>query len=592
MLWLFGWRYFSHYIPAFYPRIIYYLCLVLVNLFVLLRPTLVQAQAVQLEAIVSPQTISLNQSTTLKITLSGETQLGKIQPPQLTSGNSSLWRDLSVSYLGSSNQYRLVNGQVSVPMTWSYALKPKKAGTFTIPPISINYDGQTLRTEKWLLKVVSGSSAQAKPDTYENPFYGGTQRVEATIDNPLPFVNQQITYTFRYLYTARLPNFDSPKYILPPLPRFWKKQLKSGPSQIETIDGKRFRVEEIKVALFPMTAGRLTIEPAKFRFPASFDLTGQQSSQTLITDSVSLEIRSLPETDQPINFNGVVGRYQISATIDKSEVTVDDAVVLTVVISGFGNIETLPDLQLPVTETLTLYDPKIQDTVEVRQGKIYGQRTYEYVVIPTKPGTTTIPSISYPYFDPETVQYRVTSTWATALTVHPKVNSSVDVSSPTDGSTPSQISNRQDSTSSGSKYLVYRVLVWVFVLLTLGGSGYVGIRKIRQRQVVRRQKQRTVEPFQNAVRTIESAKSFGDLAMGIYGYVGAIYAKPALGLNPEAVQKHLTGISVLPSLIDRLVEILRLCDQEQFAPTSNQTAQWQIQLEVQQILEKINHELT
>ena len=148
-----------------------------------------------------------------------------------------------------------------------------------------------------------------------------------------------------------------------------------------------------------MTAGRLTIEPAKFRFPASFDLTGQQSSQTLITDSVSLEIRSLPETDQPINFNGVVGRYQISATIDKSEVTVDDAVVLTVVISGFGNIETLPDLQLPVTETLTLYDPKIQDTVEVRQGKIYGQRTYEYVVIPTKPGTTTIPSISYPYFD-------------------------------------------------------------------------------------------------------------------------------------------------------------------------------------------------
>ncbi|MAE17411.1 hypothetical protein CMK12_00455, partial [Candidatus Poribacteria bacterium] len=166
MLWLFGWRYFSHYIPAFYPRIIYYLCLVLVNLFVLLRPTLVQAQAVQLEATVSPQTISLNQSTTLKITLSGETQLGKIQPPQLTSGNSSLWRDLSVSYLGSSNQYRLVNGQVSVPMTWSYALKPKKAGTFTIPPISINYDGQTLRTEKWLLKVVSGSSAQIKPDTY------------------------------------------------------------------------------------------------------------------------------------------------------------------------------------------------------------------------------------------------------------------------------------------------------------------------------------------------------------------------------------------------------------------------------------------
>ena len=132
----------------------------------------------------------------------------------------------------------------------------------------------------------------------------------------------------------------------------------------------------------------------------------------------------------------------------------------------------------------------------------------------------------------------------------------------------------------------------IFLLLTLGGSGYVGIRKIRQWQVVQRQKQRTVELFQNAVRTIESAKSFGDLAMGIYGYVGAIYAKPALGLNPEAVQKHLTGISVLPSLINRLVEILRLCDQEQFAPTSNQAARRQIQLEVQQILKKINRDLT
>jgi len=592
LLRLVSWRYLSHYISAFYPRIVYYLCFVLANLFVLLWSPPVRAQAVQLKATVSPQTISPNQSATLKITLSGETQLGKIQPPQLSSGNSSLWKDLSVSYLGSSNQYRLVNGQVSVPMTWSYTLKPKKVGTFTIPQISINYDGQMLRTEKWLLKVVSGSSAQIKPDTYENPFYGGTQKVEATIDNLSPFVNQQITYTFRYLYTARLPNSDSPKYIPPPLPRFWKKQLKPGPSQIETIDGKRFRVEEIKVALFPMTTGHLTIEPAKFRFPASFDLTGQQSSQTLITDSISLEIRPLPETDQPLNFNGVVGRYQISATIDKSEVTVDDAVALTVIISGFGNIETLPDLQLPVTEVLTLYNSKIQDTVEARQGKIYGQRTYEYVVIPTKPGTVKIPSISYPYFDPETALYRVASTRVTALTVHPKVNSSVDVSSATDGSTPSQISNRQDSNSSGGKYLSYRVLIWVFVLLTVGGGGYVGIRKIRQWRVVQRQKQRIVEPFQNAVRAIEGAKSFGDLAMGIYEYVGEIYAKPALGLNPEAVQKHLTKISILPSLVDRLVEILRLCDQEQFAPTSNQIARRKIQLEARQILEKINHELT
>ena len=541
------------------------------------------AQSIQFQAELSPHIISLEQSATLKVTLSGETQLSKIQPPKLPMENSSIWQELSISYLGSSNQYQFVNRQIPVSMTWSYTLKPKKTGTIAIPSITIEYNGKILTTKPKLLQVISNSSGKRGISSYENPFYGGKQRIEASVDQLKPYMNQQVTYTFRYLYTARLPNDNSPKYIGPAFSHFWKKKLSPNATQTETIDGQQFRLEEIKFALFPIATGDITIEPTKLRFPSSVGLTNHQTPRTLITNPVKLKVRPLPTVGKPSNFSGVVGQYQIQATIDKESVKLNDAFTLTITVSGYGNIERHPNLELPIMEHFTLYDPELQNTTEIRQGKIYGRQIYEYVIIPIQSGIASIPSIHYPYFDPITERYKEVCTAPLSLTVIAKSADAINLKVSTNKNSSNVI-----KTGWREKKLIYKVLLVVFLfLITIGG--YFVFRQFQYRQTHKRKRQTKTEPLQQAIQAIERAESFGELAMSIYGYVGKIHEKSALGWNPEIVKRCLVNKAIPTKLVDKLVQILHQCDLEQFATTDNQTTQHHIKTQTQQVLTQIDY---
>ena len=94
----------------------------------------------------------------------------------------------------------------------------------------------------------------------------------------------------------------------------------SDDNQTKAINGQQFRMEEIKVALFPLKTGRVVIEPAKLRFPISPSLTDNSPPPELITNSVGLNIQSLPTKGKPVNFGNIVGQYQIRASLDKKSV--------------------------------------------------------------------------------------------------------------------------------------------------------------------------------------------------------------------------------------------------------------------------------
>ena len=147
------------------------------------------AESIQVQSRLSPKTISLEQSAILKITLFGETQLGKISPPELPAVDSGMWQALSISYLGSSNQYQFSNGKIPVVMTWSYSLKPKKIGIITVPPFKIEYNNEILSTKPHKLQINSSSFNENGVNSYENPFYGGIQRIEANVDSCLLYTS-------------------------------------------------------------------------------------------------------------------------------------------------------------------------------------------------------------------------------------------------------------------------------------------------------------------------------------------------------------------------------------------------------------------
>ena len=537
------------------------------------------AESIQVQSNLSPKTITLEQSAILKITLFGETQLSKISPPELPAVDSDMWQTLSISYIGLSNQYQFSNGKIPVIMTWSYSLKPKKIGITTIPPFEIEYNNEILSTLPHNLQITSSSFNENGENSYENPFYGGRQRIEATVDRANPYLNQQVTYTFRYFYTARLPTPDSPNYISPSFSHFREKRLGSDDNQTKAINGQQFRMEEIKVALFPLKTGRVVIEPAKLRFPISPSLTDNSPPPELITNSVGLNIQSLPTKGKPVNFGNIVGQYQIRASLDKKSVQLNEAVILTVKVFGYGNFETHPNLQLPLMTQFITHIPEIQDKSEIHQGKIYGKRMYKYILVPVQIGVTSVPPIPYSYFDPIAEQYNEISTGALSLAVLPKSINVRSLSASADIIANTEMKKKMN--------LIYTAFAFFFILLISCGV-YFSVKWLQDYKNNKRKKQINTDPLQKAIQSIKRAETFGELSTIVYNYVGEIHDKSARGWNPEMVRQHLVNRSIPVTLVSALISILRQCDLEQFSITDKQATIEHIRIQTQQFLTQID----
>ena len=537
------------------------------------------AESIQVQSNLSPKTITLEQSAILKITLFGETQLSKISPPELPAVDSDMWQTLSISYIGLSNQYQFSNGKIPVIMTWSYSLKPKKIGITTIPPFEIEYNNEILSTLPHNLQITSSSFNENGENSYENAFYGGRQRIEATVDRANPYLNQQVTYTFRYFYTARLPNPDSPNYISPSFSHFREKRLGSDDNQTKTINGQQFRMEEIKVALFPLKTGRVVIEPAKLRLPISPSLTDNSPPPELITNSVGLNIQSLPTKGKPVNFGNIVGQYQIRASLDKKSVQLNEAVILTVKVFGYGNFETHPNLQLPLMTQFITHIPEIQDKSEIHQGKIYGKRMYKYVLVPVQIGVTSVPPIPYSYFDPIAEQYNEISTGALSLAVLPKSINVRSLSASADIIANTEMKKKMN--------LIYTAFAFFFILL-ITCVVYFSVKWLQDYKNNKRKKQINTDPLQKAIQAIKRAETFGELSTIVYNYVGEIHDKSARGWNPEVVRQHLVNRSIPVTLVSALISILRQCDLEQFSITDKQATIEHIRIQTQQFLTQID----
>ena len=61
------------------------------------------------------------------------------------------------------------------------------------------------------------------------------------------------------------------------------------------------------------------------------------------SNPVEIEVLPLPEAGRPDAFTGLVGRLEVSASIDRTDAETNDALTYRLEVSGTGNIRTLMD---------------------------------------------------------------------------------------------------------------------------------------------------------------------------------------------------------------------------------------------------------
>jgi hypothetical protein len=227
----------------------------------------------------------------------------------------------------------------------------------------------------------------------------------------------------------------------------------SAHSTIEALNGKNFNVYLIRKAqLFPLQSGVLELDPAEVENSISF-LSAEKAMKDggahlpellrsfesddaandgIITENVHIKsnpvaitVKELPLHDRPESFDGAVGDFSIEATIDKSEVALNDMALLRIIVKGEGNFGVInaPPVQWP--EEVEAYEPEIRENVLKTIAPMRGYKTFAYTVMPKRTGTINIPAVEFSYFDPKDNRYKTTLTNAVSIHAVPAVQQDI-----------------------------------------------------------------------------------------------------------------------------------------------------------------------
>ncbi|MCB0190515.1 MAG: protein BatD [Anaerolineae bacterium] len=543
-------------------------------------PSLVKAQS-PITARVDRNTITIDEQVVLNVTITGD--FLKIPQPDLNDIGPFI-----VVSSSTSTQVSIVNGEMTSQSVFIYHLQPLQEGELEIGAIGVNIDGMLYQTDPIQLEVFASGSplvpqSQNSPDSDTPPVRPGEEFfVIADVDNPNPYLGQQIIYTFRIYQALGFPP-GQPDYTPPSFTDFWSQEIVAPSHYTTELNGIGYTVTEIITALFPANLGSITIEPASLVIPGGL----LSPDIRLEAEPVQVEVKPLPEQGKPENFSGAVGHYTIDAMLSESEVVVNNPVTLLVEIKGTGNIETLAEPALPEMEAWRLFESKSFSNFDTENGKVGGTRSFERLVVPGQAGELTFEPIRFSYYDPEAQAYQTISTDPIVITVLP------DDSQPALPTVVSFNNNEEESVNlitsdirhikpvpatlsvGATLSVVWQTVYWVAWILPLFAVVAIQIWQQRHQRLKTdpafARDQRAKRQALNTLNEVQSASSkerASAAGRALLGYLSDKLNKPTSGLTTAGLLQLLRESRLQTQQIERIEALLNQIDIGRFAPIS------------------------
>lgn len=509
-----------------------HLSVIPLSILLMLFTTAAQSQDVKVAAVVTPRHIQLNEKATLKLTISGNTQMQHIGAPTF----NFLPNFLAVP-LHSKTTPRLVDDKIAVTMAWAYELIPQKIGEIALSDVQFSYQGVPYLANP-------GKIVVAAVDTYVNDSTGGIHKVQVKISKKKPYLNEAIEYRFHYLYTTVLPTLEPLTPSLPEFSDFLVEELPNEKGATVRVQGKTFKVQEYVRRLYPQKTGQILIRPAQLKLPI------KGNPKTLKTKSVPISVQPLPEDRKPTNFTGAIGQYNITAQVDRKKLQVRKALTLSLQITGSGNIKTVTPPQIPANSGFRIDHQNLANTTNDNA------RIYTYVLTPLKAGILQIPIIEYAFFNPSKHTYQTTKTTSIPITVLPD---------------PNDVIGSESDFSSWTLWL----LLLIPIFAGIGVGGYL-LSRAKSKSDRGSTPDTPITPAGKALSTLNAINSdvtdtestaFGEaLTRNLHQYLCERQGIPYRQLNTAEIQEICTQMGVSDTIFKELIDILTKCDYHRFAP--------------------------
>ena len=132
---------------------------------------------------------------------------------------------------------------------------------------------------------------------------------------------------------------------------------------------------------------------------------------------MTLNVRPLPPP--PAGWNGLVGDFDINASLSRRELKAGQSATLEVRVAGAGNVQLLAEPPFPELPAFKIYPDQPTGTVDNSGRLLSGRKVFRRALVPLVVGALDIPPLKLVYFDPELGDYVERSTDRIDLDVTP-----------------------------------------------------------------------------------------------------------------------------------------------------------------------------
>jgi hypothetical protein len=529
-------------------------------------------------------------------------------------------------FTSQSSSTSFVNGKrtSTFTLTYTYTLMANKEGNFTIQPATIKVDGTEYTSNGVRITVLppdqapSGSAIngstnsvgaagqQASSVNAENLFL-------RTLVSKTKVHEQEVVLLTYKLYFA---NVDVAQFTnntrLPEFKGFLKQDLEMGEIQteLEHYNGRNYQTAVLyRTLLFPQRSGDIVIDPAQFEavlrvrnraqvrsiFDDFFD-SYTTATKVLTAPGVTIHVSSLP-TGKPVGFSGGVGRFSISSTISDVQLQANEAVTLTLVIQGAGNMKLLKTPVVDWPEGFEVYDPKVTNNFKNTIAGVSGTKVVEYLAIPRAGGTYVIPPVLFSYYDVEEDDYRTLTTEEYTLTIARAMGEESNVAVVNNYVQKEDIQQLGNDIryiqtndlvlphTSPRRWIAFGSLIfWLCYLLPaiLAAVLFVIFRKqIKENADITRVRykkankvaQRRLKMAEQLLKQNNKEAFYEEIERALWTYLSDRLSVPTAQLNKENIAQILAGKGVAQELIDEMLKVLATAEFARYAPVSDHAMQ-------------------
>ena len=505
------------------------------------------------------------------------------------------------------SSYQMINGHTSSTssITYTYIVSATKNGSFTIPPAHIVAGGKTIASNPITIKV-SGSASSARQHQQRDDegaemrdagsqISGSDLFIKVSANKSRVHEQEPIVLTYK-VYT--LVSLTQLRGDMPDLKSFYTQEVDL-PQQksfsVERVNGRAYRTcTWSQYVMFPQITGKLQIPSITFEgivvqqnrnvdpFEAFFNGGSGyiEVKKKIVAPGIEIQVDPLPQ--RPANFSGGVGKFTISAQLDKTETKANDPVSMRVVISGTGNLKLLKQPVINVPKDFDKYEPKVTDKTKLTSSGIEGSMIYDVLIVPRHQGKFEIPPVEFTYFDTSENAYKTIKSDGFKLDVA-KGSGAASVSD-FSGQDLQELSKdiryiklgntRQRSLDdfffgSTAYWISLIVLALIFITLFIvfrqRAIDNANVTKMRGKKANKVATKR----LKQAAKLMDEGKSsafYDEVLRALWGYVGDKLNIPVEQLSHDNISQKLFERSVDADTVGLFIGALDECEFERYAP--------------------------